>query len=225
MAQAGPGVGQERRPLPAGAVARQGRQEPEHGRRDEEGGRVHQQDPADVQDRQRQGRDQRAEGLAAVGGDADGGVGPVQVGLGHDRRDGGPRRRLEDLAGDGPQPDQDKQQRQRRQPEGDDRDQGGLDQLAGDHDPPPVQPVGHRPGQGAQQRRGEIAGQQQHRHRQGLPGRLGHVQHEGDQAERVAKERHRPGGPQQAERPVHAQQPQRPRPGWSPVGGHGRDPP
>src|SRR5215211_9446903 len=118
VAQPGPGVGQERRrprPVAAGRPG-QRRQEPEQGGRDEEAGRVHQQHPADLQDRQQQGRDQRTQGLAAVGGDADGGVGPLQVALGHHRRDGGPRRRLEHLAGDGPQPDQDQQQRQRRQP-------------------------------------------------------------------------------------------------------------
>jgi hypothetical protein len=146
--------------------------------------------------------------LPAVGGDPDGGVGPFQLGLAHQGGDGGPRRRLEHLAGRGPQPDQDEQGRQRGQPEGGRGDQGALEELAADHHPPAVQPVGHRPGQRPEQRRGEVPGQQQQRHRQGLPGGLGDVQHQGDQPERVAQERHRPRAPQQAERPVRHEQPQ-----------------
>ena len=205
IAQPGRGVGQERRSRPRVPVrAGQGRQEPEQGCREDEAGRVHQQDPAHPEHRQQPP--------------------PRPAGRGPRRR-WWPRRRPRSPAPGRPRdhagtaardagwntwpatarsPTRTSSSGSGRQPQGDHHHQGALDQLAGDHHPPPVQPVGHRPGERAQQRRGEVAGQQQRGHGQGLPGGGGHVQHEGDQAEGVPQEGHRPGAPQQAEGPVRA---------------------
>jgi hypothetical protein len=67
--------------------------------------------------------------------------------------------------------------------EGDGHQQGALDQLASDHDAAQVEAVADRPGQRPEQRRCEVAHQQQHRHGQRLTGRVRHVHHQRDKAE------------------------------------------
>ena len=141
-------------------------------RGDQERGDVDQQHSADADQRQQRGGDEGPERLHAVGAEAESGVRrskpPVRDQAGTAARDAG----WKICAAIGAHRHQREQpgQRQHGQADSDRHDRRGLHQFADDHDSAQVEPVAEHAGQRPQQRRCEVADQQERGHGERLSG-------------------------------------------------------
>jgi hypothetical protein len=189
----------------AGRAGLQAGESSQQQRREQEGDRVDGEHATGRDQWQQHGDQHRPGHLEPVAARAEGGVGPVQVGVvdqvgdraAGGRGEGGGQHRLDR--------EQHRQPGQGRVGEHDRPDRGRLAQLAHDHQQAPPDPVGDQPEQRAQHRRRALAGQQQHADVEPAAALLGHEQDERHQPGRVAEQGHEAGQPQPAERarPAH----------------------
>ena len=176
---------------------------------DGERGHVDEQHAPDPGQREQRCGEQWPERFEAVGADAEGGVGGLEILVvdhaGYGAACGGG----EGGGGDAPHRDEGQQHREGRQGGGDREHEEPLDDLAADHHPAQPVPVPDQAGHRPEQARDAVACQQQQRDGD-RRSRLGlEVDQQRHQAERVAEDRDGPGRPQHPELAVAAEQAER----------------